>query len=113
MWRSVFYGAGFVVSGSKTGYELEMGVRRSGQTHSGVVVGKSIVDFHILKEPSDMVVEKSLNLLEVELGIDEDCPNVSFNYIGKALKCPVSSCRRKTSNENHLGRVLCSHPIVA
>lgn len=54
-------------------------------THGRVVVGKGIVDGHILKEPSDMGVKETLNLFEVEFRIDEDCPYVSFNHIGKAL----------------------------
>lgn len=51
-----------------------------------MVIGKGIVDAHILEEPSDMGIKETLNFFKVELRVDEDCPNVGFNYIGKALQ---------------------------
>lgn len=51
-----------------------------------MVIGKGIVDAHILKEPSDVVIKETLNFFEVEFRVYENCPNVSFNYIGEALQ---------------------------
>lgn len=51
-----------------------------------MVIGKGIVDGHILKEPLDMGIKETLDFFKVELRVNEDCPNVSFNYIGKALQ---------------------------
>ena len=61
-------------------------MKQGRKTYGRVVIGKGIVDAHILKEPSDVVIKETLNFFEVELRVDEYCPNVSFNYIGKALQ---------------------------
>jgi hypothetical protein len=38
-----------------------------------VVVGKGIINTHILKEPADVAVKEPLDFLEIELGVDKYC----------------------------------------
>ena len=68
----------FGVDGLEWGQELN--------AHGRVIICKGIVNAHILKVPSDMGVKETLNLFEVELRVDKDCPNVCFDHIREALQ---------------------------
>lgn len=50
-------------------------------THGRVVVGKGVINTHVLEKPADMGVEESLNFFVVELGVDEYGTYVGFEYI--------------------------------
>jgi hypothetical protein len=46
-----------------------------------MVVGKGVINTHVLKKPTDMGVEESLNFSVVELGVDEYCTYVGFEDV--------------------------------
>lgn len=52
-----------------------------------MVVGEGVVDGHVFEEPADVGVEEAFDFFVVELGVDEDGADVSFDYVGQALGC--------------------------
>lgn len=50
-----------------------------------MIIGKRIIDSHVLEEPPNMVLEEAFNLRKVEFGVDEDSPNVGLDNVREAL----------------------------
>ena len=53
--------------------------------HCRVRVGVSVVDRHVLKEPTNVLFKEAFNFSIVELGVYEYCPNIRFYDIWKTL----------------------------
>jgi hypothetical protein len=51
-------------------------------TYGWVIVCEGVVDSHVFKEPSDMLVKEALDFFKIELRVDKDCTYVCFNNIG-------------------------------
>lgn len=56
-------------------------------TYRGMVVGKSVIDVHILEEPPNVVFEEAFNFRKVELGVNKNCPDIGLDNVRKALDC--------------------------
>lgn len=46
-----------------------------------MVIGKGIVDTHVLKEPFDVLLEEPLNFQVIEFRINKHRTNVGFNHV--------------------------------
>lgn len=53
--------------------------------YCGMIIGKRIIDTHILEEPSNVVLEEAFNLRKVELGVNEDSSNIRLDNVREAL----------------------------
>lgn len=51
-------------------------------TYCGVVVCEGIVDFHVFKEPLDMLLKEALHLSKVELRVHKDRTNICLDNVG-------------------------------
>lgn len=60
-----------------------------------MIIGKRIIDAHILEEPSNVVLEKAFDLRKVEIGVNEDSPNVGLDNVREALDCISLDALRK------------------
>lgn len=69
-----------------------------------MVVRKGIVDSHVFEEPLDMLSEKSLNLIKVELRIDKESTDVCLHNIRKSLQFKVSLDINIAYKSVYLGR---------
>lgn len=54
-------------------------------TYHWMVVGITIVYGHVFEIGLHVLVEESLYLVVVEVRVDEDRPNIRFNYVRKTL----------------------------
>ena len=55
-------------------------------TYDRVIVGKRIVDLHVLEEPLDVSIKELLHFRKIEARIDEHRPNVRLDHVGHALR---------------------------
>ena len=59
---------------------------RSSATYRGMIVGKSVIDIHIFKEPPNVVLKEAFDLVIVVFGVDEDRSDEGLDNVRKALK---------------------------
>ena len=52
-----------------------------------MIIGKCIIDTHVLEEPPNVVLEEVFNLRKVELGVHEDSPYIGLDNVREALDC--------------------------
>ncbi len=50
-----------------------------------MIIGKRIIDPHILEEPPNVVLEEAFNLRKIELGVNEDSANIRLDNVREAL----------------------------
>ena len=50
-----------------------------------MVVGKSVIDIHVLEEPFNVLVEESLDLAVVELRVNKEGTDVGLHNIRERL----------------------------
>ena len=67
--------------------ELSFLVNSVYATYRRMVIGKSVVDSHILEEPPNVVIEKAFDFTIIIFRVDEDSSDVRFDNIRKALAC--------------------------
>ena len=51
-----------------------------------MVVGKGVIDSHVLKEPSDVLVEEALDFSIIEFRINEEGANIRLHDIRQSLR---------------------------
>lgn len=56
--------------------------RRNKITHVGMIIGKSVVDAHVLEIPFNVPIKEPLNFTVVVLRINKDGTNVGLDDIG-------------------------------
>ncbi len=61
--------------------------RKFGVTYCGMIIGKCIIDTHVLEEPPNVVLEEAFNICKVKLGVNEDSPDIGLDNVREALHC--------------------------
>ena len=56
-----------------------------------MVVGKCVIDAHVLEEPFYVLVEESLDFAVVELRVDKEGTNEGLHDVGESLKNYISN----------------------
>lgn len=57
----------------------------AGVSYRWMLVGKSVIDCHVLEVRLDITLEKGLDHLEIEIRIDKRSSKIRFNHVGKTL----------------------------
>ena len=58
-----------------------------------MVVGKGIIDTHVLEKPSDVLVEKALNFSIFEFGVNKESANIRLDDIRESLETVSATTR--------------------
>lgn len=63
-----------------------------------MIIGKRIIDIHILEEPPNMIFEEALYFRIIKFRVDEDRPNIGLNNIREALDHVSLFCLKRPAN---------------
>ena len=79
-----------------------------------MIVGVGIIDFHVLEEPLDVLIEEALNFSIIEFRINKEGTNVRLHDIRESLRTSVSDKRPiREVGFGYLWSCLGQSPIVS
>ncbi len=67
------------------------------RAYRGMIVGKGVIDIHILEKPSDVLAKEALNLSIVEFRVNKNGADVRLHNIRESLKIVLATTEQLLS----------------